>query len=172
MAERLGSIICSNFSFQILCTYFNWNKSFGLCSSSLLNGLFCLKLAYELCVLGELIHRKCIYSEVETLGWKPRGFSRAVKTTQLSCNSNFSFQNLEAIDTSDMLSECSGISPLGRQCMKKPLELTLDINTTIHWKILKYCMHPGAKSATINLFLSKALLLWLVSQGPASKTTR
>jgi len=50
-------------------------------------------------------------------------------TTQLSYNSNFSFQNLEPINTSDMLSECSGISPLGRQCMKNPLDLALDINS-------------------------------------------
>lgn len=99
--------------FQAAC-----NISFVLYSSSLLNGLFCLKLEYELCILGELIHRKCVYSEVRLWDENQRGLSRAVKTTQLSYNSNFFFQNLEAINTSDVLSECSEISPLGRQCMK------------------------------------------------------
>lgn len=117
--------------FQVVC-----NTSFILCSYSMLNGLFYLKLEYELCILGELIHRKHVYSGVRLWDENQRGLSRAVKTTQLSYNSNFSFQNLEAINTSDVLSECSGINPLGRQCMKKPLELTLNINSDI-LKILK-----------------------------------
>lgn len=81
-------------------------------------------------MLGELIHRKLIhvFSEVRLWDENQRDFSRAVKTAQLSYNSNSSFQNLEAINTSDVLFECSGISPLGRHCTKKLLELTLDIN--------------------------------------------
>lgn len=81
-------------------------------------------------MLGELIHRKLIhvFSEVRLWDENQRGFSRAVKTAQLSYKSNSSFQNLEAINTSDVLFECSGISPLGRHCTKKLLELTLDIN--------------------------------------------
>lgn len=117
--------------FQVVC-----NTSFILCLSSMLNGLFYLKLEYELCILGELIHRKHVYSGVSLWDENQRGLTRAVKTTQLSYSSNFSFQNLEAINTSDVLSECSGISLLGRQCMKKPLELTLNINSDI-LKILK-----------------------------------
>lgn len=79
-------------------------------------------------MLGELTHRKHVFSEVRLWDENQRDFSRAVKMTQLSYNSNFSFQNLEAINASDVLFECCGISPLGRRCMKKLLELTLDIN--------------------------------------------
>lgn len=81
-------------------------------------------------MLGLLIHRKLIhvFSEVRLWDENQRDFSRAVKTAQLSYNSNSSFQNLEAINTSDVLFECSGISPLGRDCTKKLLGLTLDIN--------------------------------------------
>lgn len=94
--------------FQVAC-----GPRVGLCSSSLQNRFFCLKLEYELYIHEELIHRKSVYSEVRLWDENQRGFSRAVKTTQLSYSSNFSFQNLEAINTSNVLSECNGISPLG-----------------------------------------------------------
>lgn len=65
MGRRLGSVVCSNSrsqnfaTFQVACTI-----SVGLHSSSLLNVFFCLNVGYGLCMLGELIDRKHVFSEV------------------------------------------------------------------------------------------------------------
>lgn len=112
-------------------------------------------------MLGELIHRKLIhvFSEVRLWDENQRDFSRAVKTAQLSYNSNSSFQNLEAINTSDVLFECSGISPLGRHCTKKTFGINFGYQLYVIVKILKCNMQTGAKKAVFYLFLSKALIL-------------
>lgn len=69
----------------------------------LVKSIFCQNVEYGLYMLGELMHRKHVCSEVRLWDENQRDFSRAVKMTQLSYNSNFSFQNLEAINTSDVL---------------------------------------------------------------------
>lgn len=112
-------------------------------------------------MLGELIHRKLIhvFSEVRLWDENQRDFSRAVKTAQLSYNSNSSFQNLEAINTSDVLFECSGISPLGRHCTKKTFGINFGYQLYVIVKILKCNMQTGTKKAMFYLFLSKAFIL-------------
>lgn len=65
MGKLLGSVVCSNKVPKLCCVVqVPCTVSVGLHSSSLLNAFFCLNVDYGFCMLGELIHRKHVFSEV------------------------------------------------------------------------------------------------------------